>query len=132
MTNKEYEKLAMRTDTMNYNSVEKRRAAFSMSTEHGIIGLVTEAGELMDAYKKHVMYGQKFDRVNLIEECGDCLWYMVVMLRSIGASLDDAMKANVAKLRKRYPQGYCDEDAVNRDVDAEQQVLAFETKFLKG
>jgi NTP pyrophosphatase (non-canonical NTP hydrolase) len=43
--------------------------------EHALLGMVSEAGELADLYKRQLAYGKDFDKVNLLEECGDWLWY---------------------------------------------------------
>lgn len=45
---------------------------------HAQIGMVTELGELGDLLKRELAYGKEFDRVNLMEECGDFLWYFVL------------------------------------------------------
>ena len=46
--------------------------------EHAQIGMVTELGELGDLLKRKLAYGKAFDSVNLLEECGDYLWYFVL------------------------------------------------------
>lgn len=43
---------------------------------HAQIGMVTELGELGDLLKRELAYGKEFDRINLMEECGDFLWYL--------------------------------------------------------
>jgi len=45
---------------------------------HAQIGMVTELGELGDLLKRELAYGKEFDRINLMEECGDYLWYFVL------------------------------------------------------
>jgi NTP pyrophosphatase (non-canonical NTP hydrolase) len=37
--------------------------------------MITEAGELMDGYKRRLVYGSPLDIINIKEEVGDCLWY---------------------------------------------------------
>jgi NTP pyrophosphatase (non-canonical NTP hydrolase) len=52
---------------------------------HGLFGLVTETGELYDAYKRHVFYVKEdgkrkpLDIVNIQEEVGDLMWYMAIL-----------------------------------------------------
>lgn len=46
---------------------------------HGSMGLVTEVGELED-FK---------DEVNLIEECGDIIWYLAITVDSLGIYFTD-------------------------------------------
>jgi len=43
---------------------------------HMSIGVSGEAGELIDAIKKYVIYRKPLDRENVIEELGDLEFYM--------------------------------------------------------
>ncbi len=43
---------------------------------HHALGYATEAGEILDVFKKHHIYGKPLDRVNLVEEIGDACWYL--------------------------------------------------------
>lgn len=81
---------------------------------HAGIGMSGEAGEVLDTLKKSMMYGQPIDAVNLKEECGDILWYMAIMLDQIDSSFEEVMEQNVIKLRKRYPAGFTEKDAIAR------------------
>ncbi len=45
--------------------------------QHMLMGIISEIGEITDAYKKELAYGKQFDRVNLKEECSDVSWYIV-------------------------------------------------------
>ena len=44
--------------------------------QHAQVGMVTELGELFDAWKKVAIYGKVVDNVNAIEEIGDVFWYV--------------------------------------------------------
>jgi NTP pyrophosphatase (non-canonical NTP hydrolase) len=44
--------------------------------QHAIMGIITELGELMDIYKKHLFYGKPIDQEHLVEELGDLFWYI--------------------------------------------------------
>lgn len=82
---------------------------------HNGIGLSGEAGELIDAIKKHVFYNKPLDVENVVEECGDMLWYMTRLLKTLGFSLEDAMLHNHVKLnQKRYKKGYSNQAAQER------------------
>lgn len=81
---------------------------------HGGIGLATESGELLDSIKRHVFYGTVLDRENLLEECGDILFYLTAVLNYIDVPLGECLLANMAKLRKRYPDGFSERRAVER------------------
>lgn len=49
---------------------------------NGALGMVTESGEIADALKRHIYYDKELDVANLIEECGDCMWYATVLADS--------------------------------------------------
>ena len=91
---------------------------------HGIIGCVTEAGELLDAIKKSMFYGKEIDRINIIEELGDLCWYLQLTCNAMDVSMEEVMSINVKKLTERYKgKGFSEHDANNRDLDAERDVL---------
>jgi NTP pyrophosphatase (non-canonical NTP hydrolase) len=81
---------------------------------HAAMGISGEAGELVDAVKKHWVYGKPLDTENVLEECGDVLFYLVAMLNECEFSLMDAMEHNEAKLAKRYPDGWSEQAAIER------------------
>lgn len=58
-----------------------------------------------------------------MEECGDLLWYMAIMLDAIGVSFEHVMEANDRKLELRYRDKFTNDAANNRDLDAERKVL---------
>lgn len=90
---------------------------------HGILGMFTEAGEML-AHLYDVMRGSPVDRVNLIEELGDSEWYAACLHRFLGSTPTEAHEVNIAKLSARYPGRVFSQDkAVNRDLDAERVVL---------
>lgn len=90
---------------------------------HGAIGLQTEAGEILDAVKKALIYGKPLDEVNVKEELGDVYHYAEYCNTAIGSTREQCEAANVAKLQKRYPNGFNEKDAVNRNLDAERVAL---------
>lgn len=89
-------------------------------TLHAAVGIAGEAGEVLDAVKKTWIYGKELDRENLLEESGDLLFYITALLTENGFTLEEAMQANIAKLAKRYPQGYTDSAAIERADKATQ------------
>ncbi len=100
------------------------RHPISPIIEHAIDGIGSEAGELVDQGKRIKWYGTDPDYTNLLEECGDILFYMDKLLRVIGSDFGGAMQANMRKLEKRYKdRKFTKEQAVNRDTDTEREVL---------
>lgn len=85
--------------------------------EHMIIGISTEAGELLDAFKKHKFYKRELDIKNIKEEIGDLCWYLYQLCDEIGYSMDEARTDNIEKLLKRYPHSFS--DVLNRNQEIE-------------
>jgi len=81
---------------------------------HGIIGIAGEAGELLDAAKKAVFYGIEPDIENIHEELGDIFWYIMAVCRAMNFDPEDIMEENINKLKKRYPNQWTQEDAIER------------------
>jgi NTP pyrophosphatase (non-canonical NTP hydrolase) len=99
------------------------RAHESAALLHYSLGLCTEAAEIADALKKRIAYGKTLDTVNLVEECGDMLYYLSRMLNAIGSNIPEAMEKNVRKLAKRFPGGFTEEAALTRNLQAERLEL---------
>jgi NTP pyrophosphatase (non-canonical NTP hydrolase) len=81
---------------------------------NGVMGLCGEAGECIDVVKKHLFQGHELDRAKLIDEAGDCLWYLAVLASALDVPLADIAGGNVDKLKKRYPDGFEAEKSVCR------------------
>ena len=107
MDNKSYKAWALTKERKGYDKVAERiNTGTTGSLLHGALGISGEAGELLDAVKKHVMYGKELDKTNVLEEIGDMLWYMSIALESVGSSFEEVMQLNHDKLEKRYPGGF--------------------------
>ena len=83
--------------------------------EHMIIGIGTESGELLDAYKKHKFYKRDLNTQNIKEEIGDLCWYLYQLCEEVGYTMEEARKDNIEKLAKRYPSKF--EDVIERDLN---------------
>lgn len=85
---------------------------------HMAMGVAGEAGELVDAIKKHAFYNKPLDLENVIEELGDLEFYMEGVRQILGISREETLAANTAKLlhgdKARYKNGYTDEAAIAR------------------
>lgn len=128
MTPNEYQQLALRTEKtpLFVNKIVDGEPVPDLQLSqlmHGAIGMCTETGELQDMLKRHAIYGKPLDLTNVVEECGDKLWYIALALHAAGVSLEDCMKKNVAKLEARYGGSFSTEKALNRDLTAEQKAL---------
>jgi NTP pyrophosphatase (non-canonical NTP hydrolase) len=87
---------------------------------HACTGLAGEAGECLDLSKKSWVYGKEMDWAKLMEEMGDTLHYFFMLMIKIEeetgkkVTIYDVMQNNIAKLNKRYPNGYTDQAAIDR------------------
>lgn len=82
---------------------------------HMALGVSGEAGELVDALKKHTIYGKQLDRENVVEELGDLRFYMQGIMTSLGITEEEVIEHNIKKLSKRYAKGsYSNEQAQQR------------------
>lgn len=90
---------------------------------HALLGMMSELGELADAFKKHLIYGAPLDMVNLVEENGDQDWYRALFADAIKVGFAQAWEINIAKLRKRFPDRFTSERALVRDLDGERATL---------
>ncbi len=82
---------------------------------HMVTGVSGEAGELLDAIKKHVIYRKPLDRENVTEELGDLEFYMEGIRQALHIERDEVLLHNIAKLSTRYHQlNYSDKAAQER------------------
>lgn len=86
---------------------------------HMAVGISGEAGELLDAIKKAVIYNKELDRENVIEELGDLEFYMEGLRAELGITREQTIEANMKKLltgeKARYKLGmYTDTQAIQR------------------
>jgi phosphoribosyl-ATP pyrophosphohydrolase len=102
--------------------IEERHKS-NIDVLHGIIGIATEASELLEAFLNSDRTGEDFDTVNLVEEVSDVMWYQAIILARAGVSFEHAMQVNIDKLRKRFPDGFTEAKANNRDLELERRAL---------
>lgn len=82
---------------------------------HMVMGVSGEAGELLDAIKKKVIYQKPLDRANVIEELGDIEFYLEGLRQELGISRDETLAENINKHSARYAKlTYSDADAIAR------------------
>lgn len=81
---------------------------------NSVLGLAGETGEVVDAVKKVMYQGHKFDREKILNEAGDVLWYIAELCFALDCPMEDLAKRNIAKLRKRYGEHFEAEKSYNR------------------
>lgn len=115
ITLNQYQEAAMRT-APEFVSQEE-------DIKHGIYGLITELGEFANIIKRKDFYKKSVDYINLKEEIFDCAWYICLICRGLGITLEEGANINIKKLKKRFPDKFTIEKALNRDLDGERKIL---------
>ena len=95
---------------------------------HAIVGGITETAEMGEALVKALedilhARGDGIDETNLKEEAGDQLWYLAVLLKALDTTFTAEGRRNIAKLMKRFPDGFSEDNALVRDIAAERRIL---------
>ena len=97
MTFDEYQKQAATTSTIDPNSVT--------APYYFALGLTGKAGEVAEKLKKVIRNHDgdisQLDMTEFKKELGDVLWYIAMMSRQVGLSLEDVAATNLAKLADR-------------------------------
>lgn len=95
---------------------------------HSIIGIATEAGELVDALIPVLDADYPIDTINFKEELGDLMWYAAIGIDEKKLALQDILDTNIRKLQDkkkgRYSTGQFSEvDAIERNINNEREIL---------
>lgn len=107
MTLNEYQVLARRTQNPDLTPREQ--------LEHALWGLSSEVGEVCSLHQK-THQGHPMDANALRKEIGDVLWMLAELCDVYGFTLEGVSEENIAKLRKRYPDGFDAEHSVHREA----------------
>ena len=106
MIREKYQELAART-------INERLYDYEMET-HALHGMASEIGELHGLYQK-AYQGHEFDEEHAQKELGDLLWFVAEYCTAMDWDLGLIMMKNIAKLAARYPDGFKEEDSLNRE-----------------
>ena len=106
MTFKEYQQQARRTQNPDLTPRER--------LEHALWGLSSEVGEVCGLHQK-TYQGHALDASALRKEVGDCLWFLAELCDVYDLDMGWIAEDNIAKLKRRYPQGFSAERSVNRN-----------------
>jgi NTP pyrophosphatase (non-canonical NTP hydrolase) len=98
----------------NQYQFEALRTAGKDDAMMSALGMAGEAGEFANKVKKWKYHGHAYDPRIFLDEAGDVLWYVAVAAATHGYSLDEVMRFNIDKLKKRYPDGFDSEKSINR------------------
>lgn len=110
---------------MNFNQYQEevKRTAITKLTgiaevSYSVLGICGESGEVAEKIKKIIRDKDSIiseeDRVLLLKEAGDILWYISKFLSDIGWTLEEAILTNVEKIRDRETRGVLQGNGDNR------------------
>lgn len=102
--------------------MEEHIVAVDPRVFHALVGIATEATELMEALAS-VFAGEKLDSVNVLEEFGDLNWYEAIGIDALGGDFGQVLNTNNQKLRKRFPEKFESGKAIERDINEERKLL---------
>lgn len=127
MTPAEYQALCLVTeftpDFVRLDGATPEHNMMIARSLHALMGIMSEAGEIADMLKKHIIYGAALDELNLVEESGDSTWYHSLLLDALKVSIERSFELNINKLKTRYGAKFTAHAALNRDLDAERKAL---------
>ena len=116
-----YEICNDRQEGLNANDYQRQAMTFlkpGMNRKdvliNGVMGLCGEAGETIDLVKKHMYQGHALDKQKIAMELGDIAWYLAETAYALDIPLEKILRANLEKLKKRYPEGFSVERSINR------------------
>ena len=114
MTLEDYQKQAISTDTFG----GKSDAIFTKGFMSKVLGLVGESGELAEKFKKILRdkdgHLSEEDKVEIIKELGDVLWYVSAIATYLDVSLEDVASGNLKKVLSRKDRGVTNGSGDNR------------------
>lgn len=90
---------------------------------HMVMGMMTESAEIVDVFKKNLAYNTPINWVNVVEELGDLMWYIVNFCKLHDIDFKTVLKINNEKLKIRYPEKFSEESATKRDLEKENEIL---------
>lgn len=73
------------------------------------MGCAGEGGEVCDYVKKVAYHNHELDKLRLVKELGDMMFYIAAACNATGIPLVDVFRVNILKLDQRYPNGFSPE-----------------------
>lgn len=101
----EYQADAARTMEASWTREEK--------ITHALRGLAAEVGELNGIFQKE-MQGHDVYEADVKEEIGDVMWFLNELATAMGMDMAAVARRNMTKRLVRYPNGFSEEDSINR------------------
>ena len=94
-----------------------------MSNPMIVYKLYDRVAELQDLIKKFVAYNKEINTEIELFLLNEIYQYILTIVYSYGVDIEDGLEKNIAKLKKRYPEKFDENLAVNRDLETERKIL---------
>jgi len=107
MNLKEYQEMCKLTAKKDFQTKEEEIMCWGL-------GVTGEAGDIGSCIKKTFAH-KKDVKDGIKENIGDMFWYTAMICNFFGWDLNEILKENTEKLKKRFPQGF-NYNSVNRDM----------------
>lgn len=99
-----YQKALIKTDICNMQT-----EVIPAGLIEKVLGLVGEAGEVGDKFKKVLRDENgrltEENKAEIIKELGDVLWYTATIARYLGVPFSEVARANLVKMESRWQRG---------------------------
>lgn len=95
-----------------------RHLPLDKQVRHALLGMVTEAGELVDIFKRLLAYDKEVDTTHLLEECGDYLWYFVLWCWCRTVPMTELQKAHDTVIAQGLSAYASTPEAQDRMIDS--------------
>ncbi len=98
---------------------------------HAIIGIADESGELVEMMLRSTFYNKPINITDYKDELGDLWWYICLAVDDLAKQENkkpaeifrEILDINKAKLLIRYPEGYSDKQALDRNLKKENDAV---------
>lgn len=89
---------------------------------NGLINMLyREISLLQDVVKKNIAYGKSHN--DEVYHLGRICWALSDLAKRKGIDIHQALFKNIEKLKARYPEKFTTENALNRDLEKERDIL---------
>lgn len=88
-----------------------------------VLKMYDKSSIMLDIYKKKTFYGKEVDAEVLKTLTNDVLELVITYCKLHDISIHEAFNKNINKLKKRYGDKFNTQGAINRDIEAERDIL---------
>lgn len=88
-----------------------------------IYKLYDRVSQLQDLIKKFVAYNKEINTEIELFLLNEIYQYILTIAYSYGVDIENGLEKNIAKLKKRYPEKFDENLAINRDLETERKIL---------